>query len=56
MPLQVTCITAANHHFLLSAGYPLISYFTKTTQSTFGGFNLGGINATGQVNLTFINH
>ncbi|OCH96052.1 glycoside hydrolase family 16 protein [Obba rivulosa] len=33
----------------LFAGYPLISYFTKHTLSTQGGFNLGGINATGQV-------
>ncbi|KAM6498438.1 beta-glucan synthesis-associated protein [Amanita muscaria] len=33
----------------LFAGYPLISHFTSITQSTLGGFNLGGINATGQV-------
>ncbi|KAH9944283.1 glycoside hydrolase family 16 protein [Epithele typhae] len=33
----------------LFAGYPLISYFTRTPQSTLGGFNLGGTNATGQV-------
>ncbi|PFH54812.1 glycoside hydrolase family 16 protein [Amanita thiersii Skay4041] len=33
----------------LFAGYPLISHFTSTTQSTLGGFNLGGINASGQV-------
>ncbi|KAI0639519.1 beta-glucan synthesis-associated [Trametes polyzona] len=33
----------------LFAGYPMISYFTKHPLSTFGGFNLGGINATGQV-------
>lgn len=32
-----------------SAGYPLISHFTNKPQSTLGGFNLGGINATGQV-------
>ena len=32
-----------------SAGYPLITYFTRTPQSTLGGFNLGGINASGQV-------
>ncbi|KAF4622899.1 hypothetical protein D9613_002128 [Agrocybe pediades] len=33
----------------LFAGYPLASHFTSKTQSTFGGFNLGGINASGQV-------
>ncbi|KAF8913016.1 glycoside hydrolase family 16 protein [Gymnopilus junonius] len=33
----------------LFAGYPLISHFTTRTQSTLGGFNLGGINASGQV-------
>ena len=32
-----------------SAGYPLISHFTEKPMSTNGGFNLGGINATGQV-------
>lgn len=34
---------------MLFAGYPLISHFTKKEQTTFGGFNLGGTNATGQV-------
>lgn len=34
---------------LKSAGYPIISHFTTRTQSKQGGFNLGGINATGQV-------
>ncbi|EIN12881.1 glycoside hydrolase family 16 protein [Punctularia strigosozonata HHB-11173 SS5] len=33
----------------LFAGYPVISYFTSSTQSTNGGFNLGGTNASGQV-------
>ncbi|EKM61134.1 glycoside hydrolase family 16 protein [Phanerochaete carnosa HHB-10118-sp] len=33
----------------LFAGYPIISHFTKQTQSTLGGFNLGGINASGQI-------
>ncbi|TDL28121.1 beta-glucan synthesis-associated protein [Rickenella mellea] len=33
----------------LFAGYPLITFFTKHPISTLGGFNLGGINATGQV-------
>jgi hypothetical protein len=34
-----------------SAGYPLITYFTKHSLATFGGFNIGGINATGQVSV-----
>ncbi|KAJ7092566.1 beta-glucan synthesis-associated protein-domain-containing protein [Mycena epipterygia] len=33
----------------LFAGYPLISHFTSHPLSFFGGFNVGGINATGQV-------
>ncbi|TFK62967.1 glycoside hydrolase family 16 protein [Pluteus cervinus] len=33
----------------LFAGYPLASYFTETKQTTKGGFNLGGINASGQI-------
>lgn len=32
-----------------SAGYPLISHFTSPKLSTLGGFNIGGINASGQV-------
>ncbi|OCH92193.1 beta-glucan synthesis-associated [Obba rivulosa] len=34
---------------LLFAGYPIISYFTSHKLSNNGGFNIGGINATGQV-------
>jgi beta-glucan synthesis-associated protein KRE6 len=34
---------------LRSAGYPLITYFNRHPFSTFGAFNLGGINSTGQV-------
>jgi beta-glucanase (GH16 family) len=33
----------------LFAGYPLASYFTRTLPSTLGGFNIGGLNASGQV-------
>jgi len=33
----------------LFAGYPMISYFTKHPLSYSGGFNLGGINASGQI-------
>lgn len=35
----------------ISAGYPLISHFMARRISTLGGFNLGGINASGQVGL-----
>ncbi|EIW64599.1 glycoside hydrolase family 16 protein [Trametes versicolor FP-101664 SS1] len=34
---------------MLFAGYPIITYFMKQDPSFSGGFNLGGINATGQV-------
>lgn len=30
-------------------GYPILSHFTEKKQSNQGGFNLGGINATGQI-------
>ncbi|KAH7916279.1 glycoside hydrolase family 16 protein [Hygrophoropsis aurantiaca] len=33
----------------LFAGYPIISYFTRISMSNQGGFNLGGINASGQI-------
>ncbi|KAI3609878.1 glycoside hydrolase family 16 protein [Moniliophthora roreri] len=33
----------------LFAGYPLITYFTRREQSTRGGFNFGGVNASGQI-------
>ncbi|EKM77365.1 hypothetical protein AGABI1DRAFT_122114 [Agaricus bisporus var. burnettii JB137-S8] len=33
----------------LFAGFPIISFATKTVQTNQGGFNLGGTNATGQV-------
>lgn len=33
----------------LFAGYPMISYFTKQSLSNEGGFNIGGINASGQI-------
>lgn len=33
----------------LFAGYPMISYFTKQSPSNEGGFNIGGINASGQI-------
>ncbi|THU79964.1 beta-glucan synthesis-associated [Dendrothele bispora CBS 962.96] len=33
----------------LFAGYPLASYFTRHPLSKFGAFNVGGLNASGQV-------
>ncbi|EEB99503.1 hypothetical protein MPER_00808 [Moniliophthora perniciosa FA553] len=33
----------------LFAGYPIINYLTTHEMSFLGGFNLGGINASGQV-------
>lgn len=33
----------------LFAGFPIVDYFIKHPVGTLGGFNLGGINATGQV-------
>ena len=33
----------------LFAGYPIITYYTQKRQSTFGAYNLGGINSTGQI-------
>ncbi|KAI1791121.1 beta-glucan synthesis-associated protein [Ganoderma leucocontextum] len=35
--------------FALFTGYPIATYLTKATQSYSGGFNLGGINASGQL-------
>jgi beta-glucan synthesis-associated protein KRE6 len=32
-----------------SAGYPIITYFSKHSLSDLGGFNLGGINGSGQI-------
>lgn len=33
----------------LFAGYPLIAAYSSRTQSSLGAYNLGGINATGQI-------
>lgn len=35
----------------LFAGYPIITYYTESHQGNNGGYNVGGINATGQVPL-----
>lgn len=42
-----SCVLTTYSRF--SACYPLITYFTKPKLSYLGGFNLGGINASGQV-------
>ncbi|KAJ8487014.1 hypothetical protein ONZ45_g14470 [Pleurotus djamor] len=34
---------------MLFGGYPILTHILTPTQSTLGGFNLGGINASGQV-------
>ncbi|XP_006455620.1 hypothetical protein AGABI2DRAFT_227064 [Agaricus bisporus var. bisporus H97] len=34
---------------MLFAGFPIMQHFTKHKPTTQGGFNLGGINATGQI-------
>ena len=38
-----------DHLIRLVTGFPILTHFLKKTPSTNGGFNLGGINATGQV-------
>lgn len=34
---------------MLFAGFPILTHFLEKTQTTQGGFNLGGINGTGQI-------
>jgi len=36
---------------VLFAGYPIITFYTRTSLSTNGAYNLGGINSTGQIPL-----
>lgn len=36
----------------LFAGFPILSWFLKRSYDTLGGYNIGGINATGQVPQT----
>ncbi|KDN41045.1 hypothetical protein RSAG8_07751, partial [Rhizoctonia solani AG-8 WAC10335] len=48
--LNVGCLAVLITSVLvLFAGYPLIDYFTNPQASTLGAYNLGGINASGQV-------
>ncbi|KAF8889351.1 glycoside hydrolase family 16 protein [Infundibulicybe gibba] len=47
---NVGCLLIVSFGLLgLFVGYPVTTYFTKPTLSNQGGFNLGGINATGQI-------
>ncbi|CAE6528210.1 unnamed protein product [Rhizoctonia solani] len=48
--INLGCLTVLISGLIaLFAGYPLIVYFTNPALSTLGGYNLGGINASGQV-------
>ena len=44
--LTARCLLAL---FGTVAGYPIAEYFTKSTPSVTGAFNLGGVNMSGQV-------
>lgn len=52
--LNLGCLVILSAGLLMMfAGYPLLSYFLmKKPATTNGGFNIGGINATGQVSST----
>jgi beta-glucan synthesis-associated protein KRE6 len=41
----------AHIYSLYSAGYPIITFFTRHPLSRQGGFNFGGVNSTGQVKI-----
>ena len=43
------CFQPGLRTLVYSAGFPIITYLTAPKQSTLGGFNFGGINASGQV-------
>lgn len=51
LPHPLTCANACIYDAYVPCdiGFPIISHFTKKIQTTGGGFNLGGTNATGQV-------
>ena len=49
LPLLRFLSVPRSHDRGYSAGYPIISHFTKSTLSTNGGFNIGGTNASGQI-------
>jgi beta-glucanase (GH16 family) len=50
--LICTLYSPAHAYSLNSAGYPVITYFTKKTPSRQGGFNFGGTNSSGQVKIS----
>jgi len=37
------------HHLFIYLGFPILSHFLTKKPSDNGGFNIGGINATGQI-------
>jgi len=43
----ICVLISVNTHIF--EGYPLLTHFTEKKQTNQGGFNLGGINATGQI-------
>ena len=48
--VSVVAVLVYNEHLIRHiTGFPILTHFLKKTPSTNGGFNLGGINATGQV-------
>ncbi|KAJ3550477.1 hypothetical protein NMY22_g455 [Coprinellus aureogranulatus] len=48
--LNLGCLTVLTVGLLmLFGGYPMITHITRIVQTNQGGFNLGGINGTGQV-------
>lgn len=58
--LMLLCVLSSLPFFVLliyfSAGYPIISRLTSKKLTSQGGFNLGGINATGQIPVFPGNH
>ncbi|WVQ80501.1 hypothetical protein IAT38_002606 [Cryptococcus sp. DSM 104549] len=50
--INIGCLVVVLLGFLtLFAGYPIITYYTRTTIKSNGAYNLGGINSSGQVPL-----
>ena len=46
-------LSPANPYSRNSAGYPVVTFFTRRPLSRQGGFNFGGTNSSGQVNISF---
>ena len=51
--MKYTPYLPAHVYALNSAGYPVITFFTKQPLSRQGGFNFGGTNSSGQVGISF---